>query len=189
MNSDSKRTKSEQDQYKPKATQGTHLKEELENSPLGDEENDFQVEPAKEITWELPGNHFVDNVDIEDAEFREEGDDPEQDQYRLQRIQFLNDQLRTTGKGGLMIAMPGFQALPKELRSKAIELLRTEQSFDMDGDAGEEHEMGMITIAEHFVCWNITYYDSERTGLSSDPSDPTVTRRVLTLMLFFELFL
>ena len=49
-----------------------------------------------------------------------------------------------------------------------------------------EHDFGALTVAGVRLLWKIDYYDAGMTGGSPDPADPSVTTRVLTLMLAHE---
>ena len=49
-----------------------------------------------------------------------------------------------------------------------------------------EHDFGALTVAGVRLLWKIDYYDAGMGGGSPDPADPSVTTRVLTLMLVDE---
>ena len=49
-----------------------------------------------------------------------------------------------------------------------------------------EHDFGAFDHAGHTVFWKIDTYDLDLTMHSPDPSDPTVTARVLTVILAEE---
>ena len=46
-----------------------------------------------------------------------------------------------------------------------------------------EHDFGLVRVIGHVVLFKIDTYDLERCGHSPDPADPTVTCRVMTLMI------
>ena len=43
-----------------------------------------------------------------------------------------------------------------------------------------------MKVKGHRIIWKIDYYDRSRTYLSTDPSDPKLTVRVMTVMLAEE---
>ena len=49
-----------------------------------------------------------------------------------------------------------------------------------------EHDFGALTVAGVRLLWKIDYYDAAMAGGSPDPADPSVTTRVLTVMLAHE---
>ena len=58
--------------------------------------------------------------------------------------------------------------------------------FDRDDDPYGEHDFGALTVAGVRLLWKVDYYDAAMTGGSPDPADPSVTTRVLTVMLAHE---
>jgi hypothetical protein len=53
-------------------------------------------------------------------------------------------------------------------------------------DPYDEHDFGSVTVAGHVVFFKIDYFDLDLRNHSPDPSEPAVTRRVMTLMLAEE---
>lgn len=62
-------------------------------------------------------------------------------------------------------------------------LVRQFDSFTEDNDPYGEHDFGKIDWKGMVVFWKIDYYDLDLEMHSPDPSDSTVTARVLTVML------
>lgn len=89
----------------------------------------------------------------------------------------LNDQLRTTFKGGRVQMTPGAYDLDARLRGRAIVAMSRYNKFTDDS----EHEYGVFIFAGYSFEWHIEYRDKDGTGVSLDPTDPETTFRVLTL--------
>jgi Protein of unknown function (DUF3768) len=53
-------------------------------------------------------------------------------------------------------------------------------------DLYEEHDFGSFEIDGHKLFFKIDYYDKSRSYHSPDSSDPSVTERVITIMLAEE---
>ena len=99
-------------------------------------------------------------------------------------IAALNDQVRQTFKECRVIITEGVQAL-----GDVNVVLRQVQLFDAftpDNDPYGEHDFGSITLEDTTFFWKIDYYDLDLHMHSPDPSDETVTARVLTIMLAEE---
>jgi hypothetical protein len=89
----------------------------------------------------------------------------------------LNDQLRTTFKGGRVQMTPSVYDLDDRLRGRALSVLARYDSFHADS----EHDWGTFIFAGYSFEWRIDYRGADGTGLSPDPADPVRTLRVLTL--------
>ena len=96
---------------------------------------------------------------------------------RRQKIIELNDQFRTTLKGGRVQMTPGVYELDPRLRGRALCVMARYNKFDRDS----EHDSGVFIFAGYSFEWRIEYRLVTGEGLSSDPSDPSKTFRVLTL--------
>ena len=100
------------------------------------------------------------------------------------KIAALNDQARQTFMECRVIITEGVQAL-----GDVDVVLRQVQLFDAftpDNDPYGEHNFGSITLEDTTFFWKIDYYDLDLHMHSPDPSDETVTARVLTIMLAEE---
>ena len=89
----------------------------------------------------------------------------------------LNDQFRTTFKGGRVQMTPDFYGLDPRLRGRALCVMSRYKSFDEDS----EHDRGVFIFAGYSFEWHIEYRSRDGTGVSPDPADPDKTLRVLTL--------
>lgn len=98
----------------------------------------------------------------------------------------LNDRLRVTGQGGRILVTRGVTALPEEEIAAILAAVRAFNRFDAGNDPYGEHDCAVIEAAGRRVLWKIDPYDLAMTGYSPAPADPSVTRRVLTIMLADE---
>jgi hypothetical protein len=96
---------------------------------------------------------------------------------RRETIAALNDQLRTTFRGGRVQMTRNVYDLDDRLRGRALSVLARYDSFDADS----EHDSGVFIFAGFAFEWRIEYRGSDGTGCSPDPADPDKTQRVLTL--------
>jgi hypothetical protein len=98
----------------------------------------------------------------------------------------LNDALRREHKGGSIAVTVGIQALDADVILAIGEAVAAFDAFDDANDLYGEHDCGLLTVASHRVMFKIDYYDHDLRYHSPDPSDPALTRRVLTIMLVEE---
>ena len=105
---------------------------------------------------------------------------------RAEQIARLNDTLRCKGFGGRIMITRGVRALPGFDVLALLNALAAFDSFDVDNDPHGERDFGDVEIAGVGCLWNIDYYDKAFQFASSDPANPAVTERVLTVMLLDE---
>ena len=98
-------------------------------------------------------------------------------------IAALNDQARQTFKECRVIITEGVQ--PGDVRC-GIATGAMFDAFTPDNDPYGEHDFGAIRLSGPTIFWKIDYYDLDLHMHSPDPSDETVTARVLTIMLAEE---
>jgi hypothetical protein len=89
----------------------------------------------------------------------------------------LNDQLRTTFKGGRVQMTRCVYELEDRLRGRALSVMARYNKFH----DGSEHDYGVFIFAGYSFEWRIEYRGKDGTGISPDPSDSEQTFRVLTL--------
>ena len=100
------------------------------------------------------------------------------------KIAALNDQARLTFMECRVIITEGVQAL-EDLDAILRQVLLFD-AFTPDNDPYGEHNFGSITLEDTTFFWKIDCYDLDLHMHSPDPSDETVTARVLTIMLAEE---
>jgi hypothetical protein len=102
------------------------------------------------------------------------------------RICALNDELRRFGRGGRIMITSGIQALGAEGVAHVLAAVAAFDTFTSDNDPYSEQDCAILTVVGHRVMFKIDYYDRDLTYHSPEPSDPTVTERVMTVMLASE---
>ena len=105
---------------------------------------------------------------------------------RIAKIRELNDRLRTTGVGGMIVVTDGIASLRPEIGRAVHKGVAAFTAFEEDNDPYKEHDFGSVEVGGNTVFWKIDYYDRLMTAGSSDPADPQITCRVMTIMLAEE---
>jgi hypothetical protein len=105
---------------------------------------------------------------------------------KLNKIATLNDAFRQTCSGGTLMATPGVIALGWAALPQIVQAVRSFDEFSTDNDPHGEHDFGAIEWRGQRLFWKIDCYDPDMRFGSADPSDPSVTARVLTIMLAEE---
>ena len=102
------------------------------------------------------------------------------------RIRVLNDELRRNLSRGSAVMTPGVAALGPELIDRVVKTLAAFDDFHHANDPWAEHDFGVFKVDGHQLFFKIDYFDKSLTYHSPDPADPSVTERVITLMLAEE---
>ncbi len=104
----------------------------------------------------------------------------------VSRIRDLNNQLRRSLNGGVLVMTAGVLALGAKRQMDILTAIAAFDGFDPENDPYGEHDFGALTVKGERIFFKIDYLDRGLTGHSPDPADPTVTARVLTVMLAEE---
>ena len=104
----------------------------------------------------------------------------------VSRIRDLNDQLRRSLTGGMLVMTRGIIALGAKRQMAILSAIATFNNFDADNDPYGEHDFGALTVEGERILFKIDYLDRALSGHSPDPADASVTTRVLTIMLAEE---
>ena len=103
------------------------------------------------------------------------------------RIRALNDALRKNFSQGHAVMTIGIAALGAEaVAARIVETIEVYDDFCHANDPYEEHDLGSFEAEGHTIFFKIDYFDCTLTAHSTDPSDPVVTKRVITIMLAEE---
>jgi len=105
---------------------------------------------------------------------------------RTQRIRVLNDELRQYLLGGLAVITPGVAALGQQTVGRIVKTIAVYDDFCHANDPHEEHDFGSFEADGQKIFFKIDYFDKNLKCHSPDPSDPTVTERIITIMLAEE---
>ena len=102
------------------------------------------------------------------------------------RIRALNDQLRQHFTGGMAVITPGVAALGPEAVERIVKTIAVFDDFCHANDPHEEHDFGSFEADGQKIMFKIDYFDRDLSMHSPDPADPSVTQRVITIMLAEE---
>jgi Protein of unknown function (DUF3768) len=107
------------------------------------------------------------------------------DQVR-ERIRALNDELRRNLPNGHAVITAGVAGLGAEAIVRIVKTVAIYDDFCHANDPYEEHDFGSFEADGAVIFFKIDYYDKALAAHSPDPSDPSVTERVITIMLAEE---
>ena len=104
------------------------------------------------------------------------------------RIRALNDAFRSSSPSseGRWMLTAGVLAEGVEFTALAIATVRSFTGFSADNDPYGEHDFGAFNLAGRHLFWKIDYYAPDFLHGSENPADPSITCRVLTVMLASE---
>ena len=80
----------------------------------------------------------------------------------------------------------GIQALGVEGVARVLAAVAAFDAFTGDNDPYGEHDCAILAVDGIEVLFKIDYYDRDLVYHSPNPSDPTVTQRVMVVMLAAE---
>jgi hypothetical protein len=101
-------------------------------------------------------------------------------------IRALNDDLRQNLSAGTALITPGIAALGAEAVARIVKTIAVYDDFCHANDPYEEHDFGSFEVDGQTIFFKIDYYDKALAFHSPDPADPSVTERVITIMLAEE---
>ena len=110
---------------------------------------------------------------------------------KKRQIRLLNDALRTESLPaglalGRIVITRGVADRGSQFVNRAVRAVREFSDFTENNDPYGEHDFGIFEIDGVSLNWKIDYYDLQLKWHSPDPADPTVTRRVLSILLAEE---
>ena len=105
---------------------------------------------------------------------------------QTERIRDLNDEVRRNLSEATAVMTCGVAALGPEAVANIVETIEVYDDFCHANDPYEEHDFGSFEVDGHTIFFKIDYFDKDLAYHSPDPSDPVVTKRVITIMLAEE---
>lgn len=104
-----------------------------------------------------------------------------------QIIAKLNDLARKAmGVASRLVITEGIAAYDQLELSTIRQTVETFNDFSEDNNPLGERDFGSFLFQDETIFWKIDYYDKSLQHGSEDPADPSVTTRVLTIMLASE---
>ena len=103
-----------------------------------------------------------------------------------ERIRALNDELRRNLPNGHAVMTAGIAALGPEAVARIVKTIAVYDDFCHANDPHSEHDFGSFDADGYTIFFKIDYYDKALNAHSPDASDPSVTERVITIMLAEE---
>ena len=102
------------------------------------------------------------------------------------RIRTLNDEFRQKISSNFAVITPGVAALGKIAVDRIVKTIAVYDDFCQANDPHHEHDFGSFDAEGQTIFFKIDYYDRALTFHSPDPANPSVTQRVMTIMLAHE---
>ena len=99
------------------------------------------------------------------------------------KIRDLNDNLRRSFSGGKIMLTAGIDNLPQDIQASIFKAIQKFDDFSEDCDPYGTHEFGSVEVDSTKVWFKIDTYDLNLEYHSPDAADPTVTKRVMTILL------
>ena len=103
---------------------------------------------------------------------------------RTERIALFNDGFRKSPSPstGVIVLTPGVTALGEDGVAVILRAVIGFDDFTPENDPYGAHDFGCVEHEGERYFWKIDAYDLDRKYGSADPSDPAITRRVMTIM-------
>ena len=102
------------------------------------------------------------------------------------KIRQLNDAFRRTFIGGDIMLTLGIRMKSEKEVADILERVRTFNDFNKGIDPYFEHDLIAFSYKGEKVYAKIDYYDKQNKMMSKNPADPSITNRVMTIMLADE---
>lgn len=107
--------------------------------------------------------------------------------FQAGKVRDFNDALRRDMPHGRVLLTRSVAQLPLQDVRQILELVRAFDTFNADNDPWNEHDFGKVNFEGQQYYWKIDALDLSMEYGSPDPTDETVTKRIITLMTEFDL--
>ena len=104
----------------------------------------------------------------------------------LEAIRALNDELRQNLTVGTAFITAGVAALGIDAVARIVKTIAVYDDFCHANDPYEEHDFGSFEVDGPTIFFKIDYFDKALASHSPDPAHPSVTERVIAIMLAEE---
>ena len=101
-------------------------------------------------------------------------------------IRALNDEFRQKISANFAVITLGVAALGKPAVDRIVKTIALYDDFCQATDPYHEHDFGSFDAEGQTIFFKIDYYDRALIYHSPDPANPSVTQRVITIMLADE---
>jgi hypothetical protein len=105
---------------------------------------------------------------------------------KLEAIRALNDETRQNLTVGTAFITAGVAALGTEAVARIVKTIAVYDDFCHANDPYEEHDFGSFEVDGKTIFFKIDYFDRALASHSPDPTELSVTERVITIMLAEE---
>ena len=105
---------------------------------------------------------------------------------KTEMILELNDSFRTSFIGGKVMLTLGIRAKSDIEQTEILERVVNFNDFNKNNDVYGEHDYLLFDYKGEKIIAKIDYYDQNYRYMSENPADPTITNRVMTIMLADE---
>lgn len=105
---------------------------------------------------------------------------------RVAEIRRLNDEFRTTFRGGKVLLTASVAAIPSSDKAQALQAVAEFKDFNEENDPHGEHDYGSFDLLGREYWFKLDYYAPDMEHASEDPADTTKTQRLLTVGLAMD---
>jgi Protein of unknown function (DUF3768) len=105
---------------------------------------------------------------------------------KTEQIRTLNDKLRRNLTVGTAFVTAGVAALGPGAVARIVKTIAVYDDFCHANDPYEEHDFGSFEANGQTIFFKIDYFDKALASHSPDPTDPSITERVITIMMAEE---